>query len=138
MPARDLYHDAVKSALAKDGWKITHDPYPLKLGRSDLFVDLGAEKILAAEKSGKKIAVEIKSFLGRSVITDTENALGQYLIYEKLLSRTEVDRTLFMAIDRETLVETLTDELESLLTNDFHVRLLIFDSDTEEIIRWLQ
>ncbi len=127
MPARDLYHDAVKSALEKDGWTVTHDPYPLKLGRSDLFVDLGAEKVLAAEKSGRKIAVEIKSFLGRSVITETENALGQHLIYEKLLSRTEVDRTLFMAIDRETLVETLTDELESLLTNDFHVRLLVFD-----------
>ena len=68
MPARDFYHDAVRNALIKDDWMITDDPYPLKLGQKDLFIDLGAEKILAAEKGSDKIAVEIKSFVGRSVI----------------------------------------------------------------------
>ncbi len=67
MPARDFYHDIVRNALVKDGWTITHDPYPLKLGRKDLFIDWGAEKILAAERGNDKTAVEIKSFVGRSV-----------------------------------------------------------------------
>ncbi len=26
MPARDIHHDAVRNALVKDGWAITHDP----------------------------------------------------------------------------------------------------------------
>ena len=53
MPARDLYHDVVRNALSKDGWAITHDPYRLPWGRKDLYVDLGAEKLLAAEKAGE-------------------------------------------------------------------------------------
>jgi hypothetical protein len=28
--ARDLFHNTVKAALQKDGWRITHDPSPLK------------------------------------------------------------------------------------------------------------
>jgi len=136
MPAKDFYHDIVRNALIKDGWTITHDPYPLKLGKKDLFIDLGAEKILAAEKGNDKIAVEIKSFVGRSVINDTENALGQYLIYRKLLMRKEADRVLFLAIDKETLNDTFSDELRELLTEDFEVRLLVFDKTSEEILEW--
>mgnify|MGYP002777613310 CR=1 FL=1 len=136
MPAKDKYHDVVRNALIKDGWTITHDPYPLKLGRSDLFIDLGAEKIIAAEKGNDKIAVEIKSFIGHSLMSDAESALGQYLIYQKLLLKKEANRVLFMAIDSETLTDTFTDELEELLTEDFQVKLLVFDKDKEEIIQW--
>jgi len=63
MPARDFYHDIVRNALVKDGWTITHDPYPLKLGRKDSLIDWGAEKIIAAERGNDKTAVEIKSFV---------------------------------------------------------------------------
>ena len=79
MPAKDIYHDAAKQALINDGWTITHDPYTIKIGRRDVFVDLGAEKLLAAEKEGRKIAVEIKSFVGRSEIADLQDALGQFI-----------------------------------------------------------
>ncbi len=136
MPAKDFFHDIVKTALIKEGWTITHDRYPLKLGKSDLFIDLGAEKILAAEKEGEKIAVEIKSFVGKSLKADAESALGQYLIYRNLLMKKETERALYMAIDRETLNETFSDELEKLLTVDFDVKLLVFDKEREEIIQW--
>ncbi len=66
MPARDMHHNTVKNALVKDGWTITHDPLTLKWGAKDMFVDLGAERLLAAEKAERKIAVEIKSFVGPS------------------------------------------------------------------------
>lgn len=78
MPARDIYHDAVKNALVKDGWTITHDPYTIGFGFKDVFVDLGAEAPLAAERAGERIAVEIKSFRGPSEIHNFENALGQF------------------------------------------------------------
>ncbi len=29
MPAKDTYHDAVRHALVKDGWTITHDPFTI-------------------------------------------------------------------------------------------------------------
>lgn len=63
MPAKDKFHEAVKNALVHDGWTITHDPLRLRLGKRKLFVDLGAEKLLSAEKDQQKIAVEVKSFL---------------------------------------------------------------------------
>src|SRR4051812_14785710 len=108
MPARDLFHDAVRNALIKDGWTITHDPLRLSFGLHDVYVDLGAERVLAAEKSGEKIAVEIKTFLGSSEIRDFELALGQFIFYRSLLARTEADRKLFLAVP-ESVVATLFD-----------------------------
>ncbi len=79
MPARNIHHAIVVRALSADGWTITHDPYPLSFGGKDLFVDLGAEEAtLAAEKEGRRIAVEIQSFLGRSPVRSLEEAVGQY------------------------------------------------------------
>ena len=85
MGQKDVYHSIVREALEKDGWTITHDPFPLSLGNRKLFVDLGAESPIGAEKAGEKIAVEVKSFIGTSEITDLERALGQYGLYWQLL-----------------------------------------------------
>lgn len=81
MPAQDLFHQAVKNALIKDGWTITHDPLFLSFGEVDFFLDLGAEKVFAAERSGRKIAVEVKSFTSSSAIAEFHTALGQFLNY---------------------------------------------------------
>ena len=67
MPAFDLYHDAVKQALIKEGWTITADPYRIQFQELDLYADLAAELPIAAERQGQKIVVEVKSFVGRSV-----------------------------------------------------------------------
>ena len=78
MPQLDLYHDAVKHALVKDGWTITHDPFALKYKSLRVFVDLGAEKIFADEKGTRKVAIEIKVFENPSPVNDFEKAMGQY------------------------------------------------------------
>ena len=59
--ARDLVHNAVRECLKNDGWIITHDPYNLSLVQSKrtLSIDLGAERVIAAEKGTEKIAVEV-------------------------------------------------------------------------------
>ena len=72
MAARDIIHEPVKNALIKDGWTITDDPLALTYEDATVFVDLGAERIIGAERDGEKIAVEIKSFVGRSAIHDLE------------------------------------------------------------------
>jgi hypothetical protein len=81
MPAKDVYHDTVKLALVKDGWTILTEDYLLEYGGDRLYVDLAAEKTIAAEKEEQKILVEVKSFLGRSPVSDFERAIGQYIIY---------------------------------------------------------
>jgi hypothetical protein len=70
MSAKDKFHNFVKIALQKDGWQITDDPLSISMGGVDMLIDLGAEHLLAAERQGEKIAVEIKSFLNTSAITD--------------------------------------------------------------------
>src|SRR2546427_10004372 len=97
MPKQDVFHQLVKDALTREGWTITHDPYPLRYGEHNLFVDLGAEAPIGAEKDGRKIAVEVKSFLGRSEVSDLERALGQFLLYRFLLARAEPDRSFTLA-----------------------------------------
>ncbi len=57
MPAKDIFHNAVKNALIKEGWTITDNPLYLEYGEVDLYVDLGAEKLIATEKYHQKIAV---------------------------------------------------------------------------------
>lgn len=76
MAARDKYHGELRQALEKDGWTITHDPYVLEMSETSYEVDLGAEKIIAAEKEGMKIAIELKSFLGESIAYDFHEALA--------------------------------------------------------------
>ena len=81
MPAKDIHHELVHRLLVADGWRVTHDPYRIVVGRKNLFVDLGAEKLIAADREGKHLAVEVKSFEGQSEVHDLEVALGQYLLY---------------------------------------------------------
>ena len=137
MPAKDLYHDTVKAALEKDGWTITHDPLTLRWGKKDLFVDLGAERLLAAEREGRKIAVEVKSFLGRSEMDDLENALGQYVLYYKILQRIEPDRDIYLAVQELTFIDVFQEDVGRLLLEDQTLRLLVFDVATQEIVRWI-
>nr|WP_313887505.1 XisH family protein [Nodosilinea sp. LEGE 07088] len=98
MAAKDLFHDAVKRALEKDGWTITHDPLFISFGGVEMYVDLGAERILAAQRGNEKIAVEIKSFVGASATTEFSMALGQFLKYQLALEEEQPDRTLYLAI----------------------------------------
>ncbi|MBD2653867.1 XisH family protein [Synechocystis sp. FACHB-383] len=137
MPARDIYHNTVKTALIKDGWTITKDPLSLRLGKKDLFIDLGAEKLIAAEKGSQKIAVEIKSFVGASEIQDLENALGQFVLYQNVLNVLEPDRLLFLAIREAVFFDLFEEEIGKLLLERNVVQLLSFDPDQEIITRWI-
>ncbi len=43
MPAKDIYHDTVRHALEKDGWKITDDPLVIQIDqKKSVYIDLGA------------------------------------------------------------------------------------------------
>lgn len=137
MPARDVYHDQVRQALINDGWKITHDPLRLSWGRKDVYVDLGAERILAAEKGRRRIAVEIKSFLGASDLHDLEQALGQFVLYRTILAQREPERVLYLAVP-SLIVQTIFEQpVGQLLLQQGVVQIVGFDPTTEEIVRWL-
>jgi hypothetical protein len=121
----------------KDGWIITHDPLKLAWASKRFYVDLGAERMLAAEKKGRKIAVEIKSFQGTSEIEDLRNALGQYILYLDLLAESEPDRDLFLAVSATTYREVFEESVGQLLIGNKRLRVLVFDHEEEVIVQWV-
>lgn len=138
MPRKDVLHDSAKNALIKDGWIITHDPLLVEYDRETLYIDLGAEAPLGAEKNGRKIAVEIKSFLGRSGITELERALGQYVLYRNLLRRLEADRTMFLAMP-VTAFNALLDVMDGRdLIAAEHLKIIVFDAVEQKVEQWLE
>jgi Holliday junction resolvase-like predicted endonuclease len=137
MPARDLYHDAVKSALIKEGWNILADPYRIQYKDIDLYADLAAERPIAIERAGQKIVVEIKSFVGRSLMTDFHLAVGQYKVYQMLLQETDSEYDLYLAIDDITHNNFFRREGIQFLVRTSQIKLFVVNINEQEIVQWL-
>jgi len=135
--AKDIYHYQVRTALEKDGWIITDDPLTLQFGSRSVFVDLGAKKLLAAERDGQRIAVEIKSFVGKSLVKDWENAIGQYILYFKIISKKEPDRTLYLAITEEIYISFFNEDIVEVVLADGVIKFIVVDTIQEVITRWI-
>jgi len=137
MSRRDIYHDAVRHALEKDSWTITHDPYPLEIGGKNLAADLGAERLISATKGKQQIVVEIKSFVGQSDVHDLQQAIGQYDMYWRILKKRSSTYQLYLAV-RETTYETVfTDELGQLYLENNAIKLIVFNEKQEVITQWI-
>jgi hypothetical protein len=138
MPASDHIHVAVRNALTKDGWTITDDPFTISYEEITVFADLAAEKTLAAEREGRRIVVEVKSFIGRSPIRDFEQALGQYALYMGLLEATEPDRELFIAVSDETYADLFQQKAIQFLVSRFRVAIVVVNVETEQVTQWIK
>lgn len=110
----------------------------LRWGRKDMYVDLGAERLLAAEKGIRRIAVETKSFRSRSELDDLEKALGQYILYRAVLQRVDPERELWLAIAREIKEDVFEEPIGEILLNDLSVRLAVFDPAQEVLLQWIK
>ncbi|MBJ7437239.1 MAG: XisH family protein [Acinetobacter sp.] len=135
---KDIFHDAVKAALEKEGWLITHDPYTINIPefRPRQEIDLGAEKMIAAQKDIEKIAVEVKSFVQPSIVYDFHAALGQYLNYLLGLKRQEPERVLYLAVPirAQVLFEEMGLIIESIET--YGVKMIVYEERTQTIVSW--
>lgn len=137
MSRRDRFHEAVRHALEKEGWIITHDPLPLAVGSLRLEVDLGAERLIIAQKANQKIAVEVKSFLRTSKITDFYGAFGQFLPYKVALRRLDPDREIYLAVPEAAYNELFGEILIQDLLQEYPVKIIVYSPDQEEITAWI-
>ncbi|RKZ38178.1 MAG: fatty-acid oxidation protein subunit alpha [Gammaproteobacteria bacterium] len=137
MPAKDIFHNTVKNALQKDGWTITHDPLSIRFGKVELYVDLGAEKLIAAQKNGEQIAVEIKSFLMDSNITDFHRALGQFMNYLMALEDLQPKRILYLAIPSGIYDDFFMLPFGQKAIEYHQLKLIVYDIKKEVIVKWL-
>ena len=136
MSKKDTFHDAVKNALIKEGWTITDDPLTFKIDEVSISIDLGAERVLAAEKDNRKIAVEIKSFICESQITDYHLALGQFLNYHLFLQESEPERELFLAVPQDAYNSFFKKEIIRKSAVIHSLKLIVYEPLEEVILEW--
>ena len=137
MSARDRYHHWVKETLIQAGWTISHDPLSISIGKISVQIDLGLEDLIGAEKGTTKIAIEIKSFINVSQITDFYAALGQYLCYKVALAEKHPDRVLYLAVPDPVYNLFFTEDLIQKVLQAYPVKLLIYKFSNQEIQSWI-
>jgi len=135
--AKDRFHDVVRTALEKEGWKITADPYEINVDDVDFEIDLAAEQLLAAELGEQKIAVEVKSFISPSNVSEFHTALGQFLNYRDALEKIEPDRQLFLAVRSPIYESFFQRRFIVSAVERYQLRLIIYDVQRETIAQWL-
>ncbi len=138
MGAKDIYHQAVKNALIKDGWTITADPYPLEYEDVELYPDLAIEKISEKEQTQRKIIVEIKSFISPSLIKDFEMALGQYILYRNLIQLAQDEyQEIYLAITDEIYETFFQRKSIKAVVKLNQLALLVINTEKEEVVQWI-
>ncbi len=135
---KDLYHDQVKAALQKEGWQITHDPYEIRVGGVEMYIDLAAEQVIAAQRGNTKIAVEIKSFINPSTISDFHLAHGQFLDYRYALELEEPDRILYLAVPQEVYQVFFTLKFIDQVRQRSQIKLAVYNATQEVIVQWIE
>jgi XisH protein len=100
-------------------------------------IDLDAENTIAAQRDRDKIAVEIKSFITDSDISEFHAALGQYLNYVQALEDKESDRILYLTVPLETYSDFFQIPFVQKSLQRHGVSLVIYDPVTEEIKEWI-
>lgn len=137
MPRKDIYHDTVVRSLIADGWRITDDPLWLSYGGRNVYIDLGADQPIGAEKEGQKIAVEIKSFTGESDVHELSESIGQYNMYRNLLAEVDPRRMLWLAIPSYAYDGIFREQIGQLMTDRERLNIIVFDEIQEHMRQWI-
>ena len=135
--AKDKYHKLVKKALQDLGWLVTKDPLYIPTLKRKLEIDLGTERLIAAEKDKVLIAVEIKSFLGLSEIHEFYKALGQFNYYQLALEDYQADRILYLAVPSDIYDTLFTEPLTLRAIERYKIKIIVYNVKKEIIEKWI-
>lgn len=138
MSTRNRFYNAVKRALEKERWQITHDPLIVGFGTAtDKEIDLGLEKVIGAATAERQIAVAVASFLSDSAMFDFHLALGQYVNCRLALEAIEPVRTLYLAVPNFAYDSSLSRDLPQTAIGKYQVGLIVYDPIEEVNSLWL-
>lgn len=135
--AKDIFHDVVRSSLEAEGWRIVEDPMTIKVGDTQIYIDLSADKMIAANKDDLKIAVEIKTFIGASLVFNFHVAIGQFINYQAVLEQIEPERKLFLAIPLDIYQTFFQSVLAQSVLTKQDIPLIVYDPQKEVDLKWI-
>jgi hypothetical protein len=129
----------VKAALVKDGWQITDDPFLIDYRGTLLFADLGAEKATGVRHRRGKISIEVKVLSEPARFAKFECAVGQYVVYRRLMMSLQLQRDLYLAISRQVFTNFFQKRpaVMEVVTGE-QIYLLVFDPHRKEIVQWIK
>ena len=90
-----------------------------------------------AEKEGRKIAVEVKSFVGKSNLSELEKAIGQFIIYRFAMRREDAERELFIAVGERIYNKFFLHPDVIELIEIENLKIMVFDELKEVIVQWI-
>ncbi len=99
---------------------------------------MGAEKIFAAEKDSRKIVVEIKVFGGLSFFYELHNATGQYCNYRALLTETNPEREIWLAVPLEIFQSQFQRKATQKIVDELQIKIVVYDIENEVIAEWVK
>jgi hypothetical protein len=137
MSKKDIFHESVRRGLEKEQWHISSDPLELRWEEVSVKIDLAAERLIAAERGEEKIAVEIKSFISPSPISDFHTALGQFLTYRIMLEAKEPDRELYLAVPVEIYTTFFQSQFAKVATTQHKLKIIVYNPTAEELVKWI-
>ena len=140
MPAHDVFHAAVKEGLIKEGWTITDDPLIIEFGGQRPVHRPGCGEGSSPPRRGsERIAVEVKSFLGPSLVTRFSHGPGAILELPACLGRqgsrsrplpggagTDLFRVLYAPARHKTRSSVM------------RVHLIVYDPESEALVQWIK
>lgn len=134
MPALDDCFPQVVHALQKDGWVVGNKPERKLFGKRLAYIDL------VARNEAQAAYVEVKCFpsagAGGGGTQEEYIAVGQYIVYRTLLETLEDSTPLYLAVPH-TIFEDFDDVMRNVIGN-YHIKLLVFDAATEEVLQWIE
>jgi hypothetical protein len=133
LPAKDRYHDTVKRALTKDGWRVTAEQVRLTFGDRYFWIDIQAENL-----EQRIILIEVKELDDvDSPVEALAEAVGKYLLYRLGLAYTQQNIPLFLAVTEASYTGILSAKMGQAALNQFQISLVIFDPEQEVITKWI-
>lgn len=136
MSAKDKYHDAVIHALQKAGWQIVSQQERIRIDKRGVFIDIRA--VRGDDTVIVQIFVEVKGFENMpSAVEYLESTVGQYVLYRAILETKQSDAALYLAVPEAAYRGILSEEIGQIAIHKLNIKLIVFDTTTEEIVLWI-
>ncbi len=62
----------------------------------------------------------------------------QYILYRDALKRSQPERILYLAISDEVYLDFFQEEIAQMVVEDEHLKLIIFDANKAEVVKWIE
>lgn len=100
-------------------------------------IDLGAERLIAAERANDKIAIEVKSLTAPSAISEFHKAVGQFMNYRRALRVLESDRRLYLAVPNSAYRDFFRLRFIQEGIEEYQLKIVIYNVEQEGIVQWI-